>query len=738
MIRHPVAREARDLHSTCGCSVESLDRRCVSLALAAASLGGAPHAMATPSSPPIPVSDAASQPVASATPSTEVAPAAQQVEVRGNYLNAIGTAAAASEGAVSAKLIEARPTLRPAEVLEFVPGVIVTQHSGEGKANQYFLRGFNLDHGTDFATFVDGMPVNMPTHAHGQGYSDINWLIPELVDRIKYRKGPYCAEEGDFSSAGSARISLFDSLPQGLASVTVGEHAYERALLARSQPLGQGQVLYALEAAHNDGPWENPERFHRLNGVLRFSLTNDLARTSVTAMAYDAGWYATDQIPLRAVQAGLIGRFSAIDPSDGGRTSRYSLSFCQTRGFDNGGLKVSAYAIRSTLDLYSNFTYFLDHPVDLDPAVPNGDQFEQSERRQVYGLAASRHWDFALAGRDATATCGVLLRQDRLDPVGLYGTVERRTVSTTQESRVRETSAGLYAELDVPWTPWLRSVLGARADRFNFSVDSSIAENSGSRSASIASPKLSLIVGPWQKTEFFANWGEGFHSNDGRGTVATVAPSDRSPIAPVDPLVRSKGYELGARTQLMPGVLSSISLWRLRLASELVFSGDAGDIEPNRPSERHGVEWDTHYIANRLLQFDLNLAASRARYTQHDPVGDAIPGAINKVGSFGITLTDWGPWFGQFEMRYFGPRPLVEDGSQRSQATLLAYLRAGYKMANGVKLSLDVFNLFNRTASDIDYYYASRLTGEPASGINDIHFHPAEPRAVRFTVTAPF
>src|SRR5205085_11509164 len=249
------------------------------------------------------------------------------VQINGNYQNAIGTTDAASRGSVTAKLIESRPTLRPAEVLEFVPGVIVTQHSGDGKANQYFLRGFNLDHGTDFATFVDGMPVNMPSHAHGHGYSDLNWLIPELVDRLRYRKGPYFAEEGDFSSAGSARIDLFDALPRGVASVTLGQDRYARALIARTSSVASGRLTYALEAAHNDGPWEHPEKFHRTNGVVRYAFGDDANRSSITAMGYSAGWNATDQVPQRAVDAGVVGRFGAIDPSDGGRTERYSLSF---------------------------------------------------------------------------------------------------------------------------------------------------------------------------------------------------------------------------------------------------------------------------------------------------------------------------------------------------------------------------------------------------------------------------
>ncbi|HEY9066317.1 MAG TPA: TonB-dependent receptor [Burkholderiaceae bacterium] len=677
------------------------------------------------------------------------------VNVLGHYDNAVGTSDAASEGSVTSKLIANRPTLRPAEVLEFVPGVIVTQHSGDGKANQYFLRGFNLDHGTDFATYVAGMPVNMPSHAHGQGYSDLNWLIPELVDRIRYRKGPYYAEEGDFGSAGSARIDLADRLPRGLASVTLGEHAYARALLTKSIPVsaspisgGQdGQLLYALEAAHNDGPWDNPEKFHRLNGVLRYSYGDANARSAITAMGYSAGWNATDQIPQRAVDAGLVGRYGAIDPTDGGDTARYSLSYETERRTEDGGLfKLNAYAIRSRLDLYSDFTYNLDNE-----SPRNADQFEQAEQRRVFGLAASRSFDTSFGGRSggdktdaiaSTTTVGLQVRHDRLDPVGLYQSIARQRVATTQQARVRETSVVLYADNATQWTPWLRSVLGLRHDRFGFDVDSSIAENSGRTHAGITSPKLSLVFGPWHKTEYFVNAGYGFHSNDARGVTAKLSPKELEPIESSPALVRTKGFELGLRTEIVPGLQTSLALWQLKLGSELVFSGDAGDTEASGASKRYGLELSNHWRATPWLLFDADIAISHARFDEAQ--GDApnagryVPGAVARVASFGATVTELGPWFGQFQLRYFGPRPLIEDNSQHSKATTLAYLRVGYQLTKDLKLALDVFNLFDRKASDIDYDYASRLPGEASGGVNDIHFHPVEPRSARLTLTANF
>jgi hypothetical protein len=653
------------------------------------------------------------------------------VEVIGHYLNGIGSSNAASEGSVTARLIANRPALRPAEVLEFVPGMIVTQHSGDGKANQYFLRGFNLDHGTDFATFVDGMPVNMVSHAHGQGYSDLNFLIPELVGRIDYRKGPYFAADGDFASAGTARIRIADALRQGLAQVTLGENGYRRGLLADSVTFGRGTLLGAVELQGNDGPWDRSENLHKVNGWLRYSEALDGGGSrSVSLMAYRSRWSSTDQIPERAVADGSVGRFGTLDPTDGGRTQRVSLSFKQQQTLADGDWQLSAYAIQSRLNLFSNFTYFQDDPV-------NGDQFEQAERRRVAGGEVSRRWNLTIGGIPQQLTVGTQLRHDRLSPVGLYAAAQGARLDVKLESRVRQTQWGVYGELATPWTPWLRSVVGLRADAARFQVDSSVAANSGKVSDSIASPKLSLVFGPWQKTEFFANLGSGFHSNDARGTTAAVDP--------VPGLVRSRGAELGARTELVPGLQSSLALWRLDLDSELVFVGDAGTTEPNRASRRTGIEWNNHWqldgLGGKALRgwlLDVDLAASRARFRDEAPEGPHVPGAVNHVVSAGITWADPdSPWSAQFQLRHFGPRDLVEDGSQRSAATTLAYLRGGWRVNKHFRLNVDVFNLFDREASDIDYYYESQRAGEAVPAA-DRHFHPVEPRSVRVTATLNF
>ena len=652
------------------------------------------------------------------------------VRVAGHYDNAVGTSDAASQGVITTELIVNRPALRTGELLEFVPGLIVTQHSGDGKANQYFLRGFNLDHGTDFATYVDGMPVNMRTHAHGQGYSDLNFLIPELVQRIDYKKGPYFAGEGDFASAGAARIRLADKLPQGQASVSVGQHGYVRGVVADSLAAGPGTLLYGMEVNRNNGPWDVPERVRKYSGVLRYSQGTQDDGFSVTAMAYKNSWNATDQVPLRAVESGQIGRFGSLAPSDGGDTSRYSLSYAMRQRTENRLFEFDAYLIRSQLELNSDFTYLLANP-------EQGDQFQQSERRTVAGVNAAESWHTQLAGLPMRNKIGLQARYDRLSPVGLYSTLERVRLSTLREDRVRESSIGLYGENTVQWLPWLRSVAGLRYDAYRFKVASSIDGNSGTANDHVVSPKLSLILGPWSKTEFFVNYGKGFHSNDARGTTQTRLP-DGEASTPVTPLVPTKGMELGARTEWLPGLQSSLALWRLDIASELLFVGDAGETEPSRASRRHGIEWNNHYIAAPWLLFDLDLAASRSRYTQSDPAGNFIPGSIDKVASFGVTVTDQGPWSGALQLRYFGPRPLIEDNSVRSASTTLAYARLAYQLNRKTRIALDVFNLFDKRASDIDYYYASRLPGEPVEGVNDRHFHPVEPRSVRLSLAYAF
>lgn len=654
------------------------------------------------------------------------------VEVRARVENLDGMAAAGSEGVVSSQRLAAVPLLRPGEALEMVPGLIVTQHAGDGKANQYFLRGFNLDHGTDFATYVGGVPVNMPSHAHGQGYTDLNFLIPELIDRISYRKGPYFAEEGDFSSAGAARIDYFRQMERSLAQLTIGQNGYARSLLAGSPRLGGGALLYGLEFFHNDGPWVVAEDYRRLNGVLRYSEGSRNDGLALTAMAYDGRWTSTDQVAQRAIRQGIVSRYGSLDPTTGGETQRFSLSGEWAKRWATGQSKASLWWLRSSLDLWSNFQYCLNN------GCPPGDQFRQSERRQAGGLALSHILPGRWAGFEVENSFGMQGRIDQLRPLGLYATSARQTLATVREDRVRQSSLSWWAQNETRWTDWLRSVQGVRGDIYDFAVDSALAANSGRVGSHLLTPKLSLIFGPWRSTELYLNYGHGFHSNDGRGATIRVDPVSGLPAEPVSPLVRTRGYELGLRSEITPDWRSTAAIWALDAAAELVFVGDAGTTEPSRPSRRHGVEWTNRYTLSDWLAIDADLAWSQARF-RRDPatLGDYIPGAVARTANLGLTLDRHGPWFGSLRLRYFGPRPLIEDNSVRAASSLLANLRLGCRIEPRTQIALDVYNLFDRRQNDIEYWYASQLPGE-AAPVDDRHVHPAEGRTLRVTLSHQF
>jgi hypothetical protein len=634
---------------------------------------------------------------------------------------------AASAMTISGADVNAQPFARPGEALEVVPGLIVTQHSGEGKANQYFLRGFNLDHGTDLAISVDGMPVNMPTHGHGQGYADINFMIPELIQSVNVRKGPYFADVGDFGSAGAVPIDYMNRLPKNILETTNGTFGYHRGLAAGSMSVGAGTLLAAVEGVKYNGPWDVSDNVRKLNGVLRYSQGTVTDGFTLSAMAYSNAWNSTDQVAQRAIDQSIIGRFGSLDPTDGGVSSRFSLSSNFAQSSEYGQTKVNAYVVNSALRLYNNFTYFLDDPV-------NGDQFSQMDRRTVYGLNASHALDVRVAGIETQTRFGVQARGDDIR-VGLFKTLQRETLSTVREDSVREGNVGLWADTTARWTDWLRTTVGIREDYFAGRVLSDTPENSGNAQASMTSPKAGIVLGPWYKTEFYGNAGYGLHSNDIRGSTITVDPIDRvTPQDRVPLLVRSKGAEIGVRTKAIEGLTSSFAVFVLDFDSELLFVGDAGTTEASRPSRRVGMEWTNQYKVLPWMRLDLDAAYTKARFTDFDPAGAFIPGAPAWVVSGGVTFGEETGWFGALRGRYFGPRPLVEDDSVRSLPSMIFNARAGYKFDNGLKLQLDVLNLFNARTNQIEYYYLSRLPGEPIGGVADRHVHPAEPLAVRLTL----
>ncbi len=665
-------------------------------------------------------------------------PTLKQVFVKASAGAAMGVADSATEGTVSAQQIATRPLLRAAELIETIPGMIVTQHSGDGKANQYFLRGFNLDHGSDFATFVAGMPVNVASHAHGQGYMDLNFVIPELVAAVRYRKGVYAAEDGDFSNTGSARIGYQREVEAPYVDVSVGPHAYRRVLAVAGAEVGEHRLLAAAEVARNDGPWDQAEQLKKSNLLLRWSRGSNTNGYAITAMSYRSHWNATEHVPQRAIDSGEIGRFGALSPDDGGVTSRHSLSGEWGRADGDGAAHASAYVTGYRLNLFSAPSGFIEGP--------QGDQHEQADDRLLWGGQAKRSWRF----NDHELELGAQLRHDRIKSVGLYRTVARQRTGTVRQDRIDETSLGLFASVHTEWSDYLRTSLGVRHDRIEAESQATggalNSANGGDVGAGQTSPKLSAVFSPFGAggtTELFANWGYGFHSNDVRGATSGVNPADGSAADRLDLFARATGGELGLRVQVTPGWTSSLSLWRMSLASELVFVGDEGVTEARGASHRRGVEWSNYITPMAGVIIDADLALSRARFVDA-PAGAAyVPNAVPFTASVGVSADFGGAWFGGLRARYIGAYALEETNRQKSRALPTANVKLGYRFSPRLQVAVDVLNVFNRRGNDIEYWGGACTRSEQADGscnggIDGRLVHPLEPRTLRVSLRNTF
>jgi opacity protein-like surface antigen/outer membrane receptor protein involved in Fe transport len=676
----------------------------------------------------------------------------------------------ASQIIVPGAELNTRPVSEPAEILEAAPGLAVVQHSGSGKANQYYLRGYNLDHGTDMATIWDDVPINLPTNAHGQGYTDLNFLIPDTISSLEVRKGPYYADVGDFDNAGALNIGLRDGVDRNIQSVTAGSFGYTRLLSLGSAKVGGGSLLYAGEFNTENGPWVTAEDLRKFSGVLRYSQGTATDGFSATAMAYANNWNATDQVALRAITSGQIGLFGAIDPTDGGDTSRFMLSTRFANSDDYGMWKANAYVVKYTLNLFNNFTWFTS-----DPTL--GDQFHQSDDRIYGGGAVSRTFNGSLFNLPSQTVLGLQTRDDDIN-IGLNNTFHRELLSNTLFDHVNEGNAGIYVQNTTQWTNWWRTTLGLRGDYYAASVNSMLqSANSGNPNAMLASPKFTTTFGPFYKTEFFVGAGLGYHSNDARGVVTSEVPGDPStPQAATPFLVRSAGAEIGARTKIVPGLDSSISLFYLRQNSELFFDGDTGTTVPGPPSLRTGIEITNTYQPVSWLRLDADLALSRARFIAPDTAqeqlydslsgfpqaqignapGNLIPESPWMVASAGLTLGERTGWFSTLRWRYISSRPLTEDGVFQSPPVNTINGRVGYQFGNGWRVQLDALNLLNSSSYNASYAYGALLSSDalfarcfptsgtatvPAAvcqnGVMDYSIHPLDSLAFRLTLAGP-
>ncbi len=713
----------------------------------------------------------------SATPSGNSAKGVKvsEVVVTASRANLLGRAITASQGSVTKEEIELRPIYRVGQLYETVPGLVVTVHSGESKANQYMLRGFDLDHGTDFASFIDGMPVNQGTNMHGQGYSDQTFLMSQIVGGLDYTKGPYYAANGDFSAVGSARVRLVDVLPNQI-SASVGTLGDRDVFVGATHVINdQNRVWAAAEYYHLDGPWTPASNYNKENAAVRFSHGDGASGFSLTGM-YDrsAGLGETDQ-PLRAIQAGLIGRYGVLDPTDRGRTERYSVSGRYWTQGVHWNLDSGLYAIHSSETLISNFTHYLDDPV-------NGDQEQQDETRNLFGgYVALLTLNASFSSVHSDTTFGLQERNDSvyvdrrhtvgdrvLDycmvegafppgvtpppppadaPASSNATAVPAVGGACNADRVHLNDLGVYVENTTHWTNWLRTVVGLREEDFTASDHSLTTGARSSGSQTLFQPKGSLVLGPWFQTELYVSGGRGFHSDDVRGVFGTVPIEGIPVLAGKTPLMApATGEEVGLRTDIVPKLSVQVAVFQEDFSSELRFDEDQGQDQATAPSRRQGVEVSAQYRPFPWVELNTDLAFSRARYkgslaelANFGLTGPFITEAPGFIGSFGILVDHLGPWFGALQWRDLGSYP-ISDGDQfpQDKGYSEVNLDVGYKVNPGLKVQVSVFNLFDTKANAAAFYYTSRLPGEAAAGVTDVQVHPLEPISARFEVTANF
>jgi outer membrane receptor for monomeric catechols len=635
--------------------------------------------------------------------------------------------AASSQQFILDKEILLQPQGRPAQALRLIPGFIAVEHSGGGgKADQYLLRGFDADHGTDVAFFSDGMPINLRSHAHGQGYTDLNFIIPETIEGLDVYKGSYLPEHGDFATAGAVNFRTRQVAQEGVVQAAGGQFDTQRHLLMFSPTKERVRTLFAAEGYYTNGPFQNDNRYFRTN--LLGKMTTNLSgrdELSLTATLHKSQWNGSGEIPLRAVQDGSLNRFGAIDPSEGGKTLRSTAKLNYHYDTTSGGqFFANVYGQYYRLDLFTNFTFFAAD-IATNGVPTGGDGIQQSDRRVMYGGDLGYKQQGEVLGLPSIGTVGFQTRTDNIHArLGTHRT--RIPTGTTTDSDILEASYAPFVKAEVQPTSWMKLAGGLRAETFTFDVRNrcpTCAEQPAGRTSSgIILPKMNLILGPWANTEFFANYGEGYHSNDARSAIAPGSSS----------LARAKSYEVGIRSKPWgpDGVELSATAWALDLKQELVLVGDEGTTEIRGASRRRGGEVAARGQVWGPLYFNGSVTYTKAEF--HN--GDAIPLAP-EVTAYGAVLLTWPEGLtSQLQATYLGVRPLNEDRSIEAPSWIDFDLTERYqlpmKLSHGrMEAFLFVQNLFDTKWEQATFAFASRLRNEPAP-VTDIHFVPGSPRMV--------
>ena len=672
---------------------------------------------------------------------------------------------AASSFAVRDREFQLRPIGSVQDILRVTPGLVLVQHSGGGKANQYFLRGFDADHGTDLALSIDGIPINMVGHAHGQGFADTNFIIPEVVERVEITKGPYFAYQGDFATAGAVNMVSRDdfehsSIGLGVSGSPGHGSAGFRGLLIASPKFESGlKATFAAELGRQNGPFDNPENWDKYK--LFNKLTYPISPTSsitLGEMSYGGAWHGSGQLPARAVEQGTVSRFGSIDPDEGGYTSRHQL-FVQykLRPSETSEIKALAYLGSYRFNLYSNFSLFIRDP-------DKGDEIEQRDRRTFYGGRVSYRVVHELEKVRFDTTMGGDLRQDDIHEE-LWNSVHRKEVLQLRNNNVHETMIGAWANEEITPVKWLRLNAGGRADSLAFSVDNKLAPgtdakapSSGVDSAHQLSPKTSLVLSPLQEdpaqVDLYVNYGHGFHSNDVRGAFAKPA---------VTPLTRAIGEEVGTRGRFFDRWDVAASFWQLDLASETVWIGDQGTTEVGGSTRRRGIELETRYEVTKWLAADLDVTFTKSEFKANAGNGSGLALAPKQTYSGGLSARhELGPGVVRGGLRFYGitDRPANDEGDIIAKGFTLFDLHAGYRLRR-FDLAFDVENLFNQDSRAAQFDTTGRLRTEPAlgapipvgfncgsggklatggapgsfQGCEDVHFTPQYPLTLRVMAT---
>ena len=601
------------------------------------------------------------------------------------------------------------------EILRKVPGLFIGQHAGGGKAEQLFLRGFDIDHGTDISITVDGMPVNMVSHAHGQGYADLHFLIPETVERLDFGKGPYYTERGNFTTAGYVDFQTKEKLDNSLFGMEFGQFNTIR-LVGMFDLLGDAENHYAYLATEyllTDGPVESPQNFNRFNVMGKYTVNlpnND--KLSVSASTFTSKWDASGQIPQRAVYAGLITRFGSIDNTEGGLTSRSNFVVHHTKTIAKDAfVKSRAFYSKYDFELFSNFTFFLNDP-------ENGDQIRQHEDRQIFGLESVLHRDFGLGDTDLNMQAGFGFRYDKVTDDELSHTANRKTtLEQLAFGNVNETNLYGFANFEFEFGKILLNP-GVRVDHFQFDYVNNLvtAYNTLSENKTIASPKLNLIYNPSHNWQLFLKTGTGFHSNDTRVVVA----QNGKKILPA-----AYGADLGAIWKPLPRIWMNAALWYLFLEQEFIYVGDAGVVEPSGKTRRSGVDIGLRYQLSDYLFFDSDVNYTYARATEEPEGANYIPLAPDLTAMGGLSVRLPSGLEGSIRCRFLKNRPANEENSIVAEGYLITDANMSYTVKN-ITFGVLVENLFDVEWNETQFATESRLRDEPAP-VEEIHFTSGTP-----------